>query len=962
MKNILSFLLLFITLNVFSQKEANFWYFGNNAGLDFTGCNPLALANGKLNTDEGCSTISKSNGELLFYSDGTTVWNKDHNVMPGGSGLLGNSSSAQSALFVPNPINKNLYYLFVVGNSRNPGFFYYTIDLNTNAGLGSVIDGPVDLNNGNQRLWTERVTAIESNKSDEFWIISTSEKELYSYKVTRDGVAFNNPAISFLSSTEIGARGSLKISPDGTKLVITSQSENCLLYDFNTTTGTISNKKILNVNGESSYGAEFSQSSNKLYISTGGNNQGGRRSASYIFQYNLTENTLNDINNSKNTITSWSGYRGALQLGPDAKIYYARSGEASLGVINKPEEEGINVNYVDNGVSLGGRISSEGLPPFIQSFFKVALTDLDTSTKITEEFSICSGDIRELGINSVTDFDDTADTTKPIKYQWFKDDVLITTETNRKISVGGLGRTTGGIYSLKVNYTNNCGRERNLEAIAEIVFYKKPTVNIIDVYEQCDFDSNPNDFITSFNLTTRETAIYTGSDTVKIEFFETTDTSFNSPIAKNNYTNATATNSTNGNHKVVAKVTNVDTDCYQTIVIELKVNPYGIDSYSNVYSSELDQNKNISNSRSSLGSLNSFYNLDDKTNKIIANSSGALTSTSHDFSYFRTREDATLQNDKIVAPYEDDLFANEDEIFVRISLKGTNACESIGKFTFILNILPIPQGNPSPIILCVSNPIDAPQPFTENLDADTGAASDTYAWYLNETLLPSETNAILEANKEGTYRVEASRGYENDTSITTDNSFTTGYNTFTVLESNEALLGPESITFIDDQDNPTDNTITIKVTGKGDYEYALNNNALASFVKGSENLSYTFINIPPGLNKVYIRDRNNCGRIINTKEISFIYFQRHFTPNGDGYFDTWKILGVENTFYSEVKLQVFDRYGKNLKNIDLKTNAGWNGTYNGKPLPSNDYWYNAILIDISGNIRKKTGHFSLLRK
>ena len=959
MKNLLPFLLLFVALSTFSQKEANFWYFGFNAGLDFTDCNPVAITDGKLSTFEGCSTISNGDGELLFYSDGTTAWNKNHNIMPGGTGLLGNSSSAQSALFVPNPINKNIYYLFVVGNQNEPGFFYYTIDLNTNGGLGSVIDGPEDLNNGSKASWTERVTAIQSNKSDEFWIISASLTTLHSYKVTKDGVDLSSLAISSLS-TDIGTRGSLKISPDGSKLVITSQDNDCLLYDFNTTNGIASNNRRINVSGGNSYGAEFSQSGNKLYISTGNHNQGGNPPReSLVYQYDLSSETVTEINASRQTIVSWTGYRGALQLGPDARIYYAKSGEASLGVINNPEEVGVNVDYIHNGLELGGRISSEGLPPFIQSFFKVALTDLDTGTKITEEFLICTGDTKRLGINAITDFDDTADTTKPIVYEWYRDDELLNDETTSIITVGGPGRITSGTYTLKASYTNECNRKRSLEAVAQVVFYDKPIVNTIPVYEQCDIDSNPNDFITNFNLTTKETEIYTGTDNVSITFYETSDTSFSSPITKNDYRNSTPTDVVNGNHKIIVQVKNTDTNCYQIEEIELKVNPSGTDSYPDIYTCELNLNENISGSRNSEGSANSFYDLDDKTNQIIANSSGALDTATHDFSYYRTNEDAALQTNEIIAPYEDDLFINNDDIFIRISLKGTNACESVGKFKINIQDLPIPKGNNDDINLCVNNPRDNPQLITTDLDADTGVSSDTYVWYFNGNLIPNETNAILKANNQGEYKVEASRLYVNDTSSSTDDFTCIGYNTFTVVESSVALV--ESFSFVDDQDDPADNTFTVTITGEGNYEFALNDNTPSNFVKGPENLTYTFTDVPPGLNKIYINDKDECG-VISTQEVSFVFFQRHLTPNGDGLFDTWKILGVENNFYREVKLQIFDRYGKILKDIDQKTNNGWDGTFNGKILPSNDYWYNAILVDLNGNIRNKTGHFSLLRK
>ena len=117
----------------------------------------------------------------------------------------------------------------------------------------------------------------------------------------------------------------------------------------------------------------------------------------------------------------------------------------------------------------------------------------------------------------------------------------------------------------------------------------------------------------------------------------------------------------------------------------------------------------------------------------------------------------------------------------------------------------------------------------------------------------------------------------------------------------------------------------------------------------------------PGLNTIYIRDINDCG-ITTSNEISFLFFQRHFSPNNDNIFDTWTIKEVDNTYYTLAELKIFDRYGNFLKRIDLKTDKGWDGRFDGKLLTSNDYWYNANLIDLTGAIRKKIGHFSLLRK
>ena len=91
----------------YSQKEENIWYFGNRAGLDFNSGSPVALTDGVLFTNEGCSVISDNTGNLLFYTDGTRVWNKNHRQMPNGLELMGNFSSNQSAVTVSHLINLN---------------------------------------------------------------------------------------------------------------------------------------------------------------------------------------------------------------------------------------------------------------------------------------------------------------------------------------------------------------------------------------------------------------------------------------------------------------------------------------------------------------------------------------------------------------------------------------------------------------------------------------------------------------------------------------------------------------------------------------------------------------------------------------------------------------------------------------------------------------------------------------
>ncbi len=165
-KIVLLFFILLNTTLAFTQEEANTWYFGRNAGIDFSSGNPVALTNGQLNTFEGSSTISDKNGNLLFYSDGATVWNRNHIIMPNGTGLLGNSSSSQSALIVPNPTISNIYYLFTVDAQENNtnGVNYSIIDMNLDNGDGDISTKNIPLINSA----TEKITAVIGQTCDAF--------------------------------------------------------------------------------------------------------------------------------------------------------------------------------------------------------------------------------------------------------------------------------------------------------------------------------------------------------------------------------------------------------------------------------------------------------------------------------------------------------------------------------------------------------------------------------------------------------------------------------------------------------------------------------------------------------------------------------------------------------------------------------------------------------------------------
>jgi gliding motility-associated-like protein len=138
------------------------------------------------------------------------------------------------------------------------------------------------------------------------------------------------------------------------------------------------------------------------------------------------------------------------------------------------------------------------------------------------------------------------------------------------------------------------------------------------------------------------------------------------------------------------------------------------------------------------------------------------------------------------------------------------------------------------------------------------------------------------------------------------------------------------------------------VSGEGLYEYALDE------ANGFYQDSNIFTNVQPGFHTVFVRDRNECG--ISEQLVSVLGFPRYFTPNGDTYHETWKVLGVNAQFNQGIDIKIYNRYGKLLSQQN-HLSSGWDGAIKGKPLPSDDYWFVATLPD--GRVYR--GHFALVR-
>jgi len=382
---LLLLLLLTLQFKAFAQKEATNWYFGDKAGLNFSKGYAEALADGAMQQIEGCATISDpETGRLLFYTDGITVWNRQHQIMPNGSGLLGHYSSTQSALIVPYPNYPQRYFLFTVTSPRHEptpsGLTYSIVNMELAGGLGDI--EPTTKNTRLLSMTSEKLTAVPHANGRDYWIIThgMDNNEFYIFLLTEAGISGMN-TFKIGSVYQLGkglnegqVGGYMKASPDGKKLacaILPAAGEPAPfeLFDFDAATGTVSNAVSLG-NFLELYGISFSPDNSKLYLSS-----------VFVTQFNLSLPTLQNVINSQTVITPIpsSGYRQSLELGPDGRLYNT-VGFNSFYVINYPNRAGMDCKPELVEFDFKGGSSLMGLPNFIQSYFNGLELDDEASS------------------------------------------------------------------------------------------------------------------------------------------------------------------------------------------------------------------------------------------------------------------------------------------------------------------------------------------------------------------------------------------------------------------------------------------------------------------------------------------------------------------------------------------------------------------------------------------------------
>ncbi len=484
-------LLLFIfwQINLYGQNQTAHWFFGTHAGLDFSGGSPVIESGGMTDTEEGISSISNACGELQFYTDGIHLFNANHTIMPSGNDLLGSDSSTQSAIIIPAVSQNNFFYVFTVDDAYSApsldGINYTVVDMSLDNGLGNVIPGQKNISLINHA--SEKVAAVMTSDHTAVWVVflapgttgtsapyytnGNNMNTFYAFKITDSGIGTTATVTQFPNINIMNGVGYMKISPDGTKLAIANPNDySAYLFDFDSTTGVVSNPVQLNLNAGNNrpYGLEFSPDSSKLYLSD--------------WNDRLTQIDLSN-NNQMTIISTATNYRAALQLGLDGKIYrpYTTSYgsvEHELSVIEQPNEAGNACNYQHRSINLGSNMYvHQGLPNFISSYFDYQNFSQIIHNQQYTEFEITTFD----AFDSVDwNFDDgTTLTTYPDNSPYNNH----TTAQHTYVSTGSYH------ISAIVHYSAGCDKQMSLNidtannnedtVINKINFYPNPTDDFI---------------------------------------------------------------------------------------------------------------------------------------------------------------------------------------------------------------------------------------------------------------------------------------------------------------------------------------------------------------------------------------------------------------------------------------------------------------------------------------------------
>lgn len=302
-------------------------------------------------------------------------------------------------------------------------------------------------------------------------------------------------------------------------------------------------------------------------------------------------------------------------------------------------------------------------------------------------------------------------------------------------------------------------------------------------------------------------------------------------------------------------------------------------------------------------------------------------------SYHLSQADAEANTAPLSNPYTN--ISNPQTIYARVSNVSTttSVCYATTALELRVNLLPIFDLDPSYILCLNSNGTEVVS--SPVMDTGLSEADYSFEWSYNSTVIAGATGSSYTATQAGNYSVRVT------------NTTTMCENTAqTVVQGSEPPILTAEVTSAAFSDNAT---IEVQLSGSGDYELSIDN--------GPWTTDTVFTGLSAGIHEIWARDLIGCGQA--RVELLVIGYPPFFTPNGDGYNDTWNIFSLSDQLDS--KIRIFDRYGKLLKEISPQ-GRGWDGIYNGALMPSSDYWFTVNYRDPNTDVVKEfRAHFALKR-
>jgi len=345
-----------------SQNQNNFWVYGYQAGINFNTTPPSYQVGFAIQASEGAASVADPvTGELLFYTNGATVWDASNNPMPNGTGLLGSSSgelsSTTGAVICEKPGSPNQYYLITIDEQfSGGGVRYNVVDMTLNGGLGDIVAGQKNISI--YSTTSEKLCIIPNAQGTGFWLITHDlpGETFFAFSITASGIN-TTPVVSTLGGTHGNGAGFMKGSPQFDRIAVANIFfQDAEVFDFNNGTGQLSNPIILNYpfSGAAggTYGIEFSCNGELLYVSDG----------SSLLQFDLSSGNAPDILATAYPVLSNSFSCYGMQLGPDRKIYVSNG---ALDVINDPDVPGAGCNYQPNAIPNQETGGGWGLPQWV---------------------------------------------------------------------------------------------------------------------------------------------------------------------------------------------------------------------------------------------------------------------------------------------------------------------------------------------------------------------------------------------------------------------------------------------------------------------------------------------------------------------------------------------------------------------------------------------------------------------